>query len=288
MSRKQGIAQRLGAMLGHQVVHALDVAQRLAHLGAAEVEHAVVQPEARERCAAVGALALRHFVLVVRELQVDTAGMDVDGLAQVGSGHRRALDVPARSAHAPRRVPARQVVAGRLPQDEVTGITLVRGYLDPGTGQHVLRITPRELAVTVKAGDREQHMAVSGIGMATFDQLLDHRDDVRDVRSGLGLDVRCLHAEGGHVFQVSGSKTLGDRADRHPGLTRGGVDLVIDVGDVACIAQRAKASAQQVGQHAEHHRAAGIADMHIVVDGRAADVHGGAGRVERGEGLGLA
>src|SRR3546814_17863560 len=53
---------------------------------------------ARERLAAVGAFAWGDLVLVVRELQVDAAGMDVDGLAQVRGGHRRAFDVPAGAA----------------------------------------------------------------------------------------------------------------------------------------------------------------------------------------------
>src|SRR3546814_12843168 len=49
---QQRMAQRLRRMRSNQVVDLLDVAQRLAHLGAAEVEHAVVQPEAREHLAA--------------------------------------------------------------------------------------------------------------------------------------------------------------------------------------------------------------------------------------------
>src|SRR5690606_952450 len=53
------------------------------------------------------------------------------------------------------------------------------------------------------------------------------------------------------------------------------------VGNVAGIGQCAVATAQQVGKDAEHHRAAGIADVHVVVDGRPAHVHGGARGVER-------
>src|SRR5690606_40967603 len=47
--RQQRVAQRLRRVRAYQVVHFLDVAERLAHLGAATVEHAVVQPPARER-----------------------------------------------------------------------------------------------------------------------------------------------------------------------------------------------------------------------------------------------
>ena len=47
------------------------------------------------------ALRLGDLVLVVRELVVDAAGMDVDVFAQVLEAHRRALDVPSREAFAP-------------------------------------------------------------------------------------------------------------------------------------------------------------------------------------------
>jgi len=45
---------------------------------------------------------LGRLVLVVREEQVDTAGVQVELLAEVRHRHRRALDVPARPARAPR------------------------------------------------------------------------------------------------------------------------------------------------------------------------------------------
>jgi hypothetical protein len=57
-----------------------------------EVHHAVAK----------GALRLGDLVLVVRELQVDPAGVDVESLSQVLQAHRRALDVPAGEAVAPR------------------------------------------------------------------------------------------------------------------------------------------------------------------------------------------
>src|SRR5690606_33457410 len=117
------------------------------------------------------------------------------------------------------------------------------------------------------------------VRVAAFDQLPDHGHDLADVGGGLRLDVRRRHAERGHVLAVGGGEAAGDVGDRHPGLARGGVDLVVDVGDVARVAQRAEAAAQQVGEHAEHHRTAGVADVHVVVDRRPAYVHGRAGRV---------
>src|SRR6476620_104106 len=72
------------------------VAERLAHLLAADGDPGVVQPVAREP--EPGRARLGLLVLVVREAQVDAAAVDVERLAQVLAGHRRALDVPARAA----------------------------------------------------------------------------------------------------------------------------------------------------------------------------------------------
>jgi hypothetical protein len=51
---------------------------------------------------AESALGLSDLVLVVRELQIDPARMDIKPLAQVLERHRRLLDVPAGKVVAPR------------------------------------------------------------------------------------------------------------------------------------------------------------------------------------------
>jgi hypothetical protein len=124
--------------------------------------------------------------------------------------------------------------------------------------------------------------------MTIGDQLLDHGDDLRHVRGHFRLDVRRHHAQRGHVLAVSGGEAVGDGADRHALFARGRVDLVVHVGDVAGIAQRAETAAQQIGQHPEHHRATGVADVHVVVDRRPAHIQRRTGRVERGERFELA
>src|SRR5688500_15405620 len=66
------------------------------------------------------AFRLRDLVLVMRKLQVLTAGVKVKGLAKVFHGHRRALDVPARPAAAERRGPAGfHILADEFPESEI-------------------------------------------------------------------------------------------------------------------------------------------------------------------------
>jgi hypothetical protein len=70
------------------------------------IEHAVVQPVAREGCAAMRAHALRDFVLVVRELQVDAAGVDVDGVAEVRPRPSPSIRCASRAGRGPRANPS--------------------------------------------------------------------------------------------------------------------------------------------------------------------------------------
>src|SRR5512141_1869222 len=83
----------------------------------------VVQPDAHELLAR-RRLRLGDFVLVVREDQVDPAGVDVERLAQLLHAHGRAFDVPARPAGTYLRLPRRFTWLGALPQREVAHVVL--------------------------------------------------------------------------------------------------------------------------------------------------------------------
>ena len=112
VDRDQQVAQRPRVDAARQqVLQRVLVAERLGHLLAVDDQVLGVQPVAREGLAG-GALALRDLVLVVREDVVDAAAVDVEGLAEVAHAHRRALDVPARPARPPRRLPGRLALLG--------------------------------------------------------------------------------------------------------------------------------------------------------------------------------
>ena len=70
---------------------------------------------------------------------------------------------------------------------------------------------------------------------------------------------------------------------RRTELARGGVDLVVDVGDVAGVDDVRKTALQRACQQVEHQEGARVADMDVVVNGRAADVERHAVRVGRDE-----
>ena len=88
---------------------------------------------------AVGSAGLRRLVLVVGEDQVRAAAVDLEVEPEQLLGHRRALDVPARPAAAPGRLPGRVLARLlRLPQREVERVPLALGALDPLALIHVV------------------------------------------------------------------------------------------------------------------------------------------------------
>ena len=121
--------QHHGVHLGEYVANRPEIAEGFAHLFAVDVDKAVVQPMMNHRRMTGVALALTNFCFVVREAEVVTAPVDVELFAEVVHGHRRALDVPARPARAPRRVPRGFARFGGLPQGEVLVISLSRACL---------------------------------------------------------------------------------------------------------------------------------------------------------------
>ena len=82
-----------------------------------------MQPEARERFAGER-FRLRDFVFVMREDQIDAAGVDIQRLAQVLDGHHGALDVPAGAAGADGGVPERLAFLGGFPEGEIARVGL--------------------------------------------------------------------------------------------------------------------------------------------------------------------
>lgn len=64
-------------------------------------------------------LTLSQLIVMVRELQIDPSGVNIQLVAADVWGHGRALDVPAGAAEAPRRRPRRLAALTALPEGEV-------------------------------------------------------------------------------------------------------------------------------------------------------------------------
>ena len=79
------------------------ITDRLRHLLTLIGDHAVMHPEIREII--TGSSRLRQLILMVRETQIQAATMNIETRPQVLTSHRRALQMPARTAATPRRLP---------------------------------------------------------------------------------------------------------------------------------------------------------------------------------------
>ena len=224
----------------------------------------------------MGASTLRQFILVMRKDQVEPAAVNVDRLAQMRADHRRTFDMPPRPPATPRRIPADHAIRARFPQHEIGWVALVRRDFDPRAGDHRIAVAPAKRAIIRVAGDRKQHMALGGIGVALANQRIDHRHHWPDFLGRVRGDVGRSDAKRAHVVKVMTLVPLGDHR-RVDSLRLGRRnDLVVDVGDVAGIGQAVGAilMPNQPRQRIEHHRRPRIADMGSAIDGRAAHIHG--------------
>src|SRR5437879_6445972 len=128
------------------------------------------------------ALGLCELGLVMWEHVVGPAGVDVEGLAEERHRHGRAFDVPAGETRPPRAGPYLQaMLAGGLPQREVTGVMLPGIDLAPHAGQQLVGAVARQPAVRRKARDVVIDGAAYLVRVTSGDKLFDELDHLCDV-----------------------------------------------------------------------------------------------------------
>ena len=226
-----------------------------------------------DELAAVGGLGLGDLVLVVRELQVLAAAVDVDGLAQVAVGHGGALNVPAGPALAPGGVPIGLTGLGGLPEGEVQGILLHVVDVDPSPCLEVLNGLVGEFSVVGKLLRAVVHIPVHRIGIALVDEGLDQVDDLGNVLRGLGVDGGVPHPQAVGVLEVLLDVLLGNGLGCGALLVGPVDDLVVHVGEVLHEGHLVPPVLQVPAQHVEEDHGPGIAHVDVVVDRGAAAVH---------------
>ncbi len=142
-----------------------------------------------------------------------------------------------------------------------------------------------ELAVPLEALHRVVHVAVRLVGVALLDERRDHRVDLFEVLGDLRLDVGLQTPEALHVLLEGFGEALAQRRGRLPVLLGARQDLVVDVGDVPDVLQRLPVVTQVPDQDVVHDVAAGMPQVRVVVDGRAAHIDARHARVLGREGF---
>ena len=232
-----------------------------------------MHPDLREGNA-VGAFALGDFVFMVREDEVRTAPVDVEGVPEQVLRHRGAFDVPARTAAAPLRIPGGFAGLGGLPENEVERIALRGIHLDAGARLLFVKALARELPVAREAAHGVVDVAVLGlIGEALFGEKVNEAQHLRNVLRRAGFVRGRKAPEREHVFLHGSGELVGELVRRHAPFGRAADDLVVDVRDVAhegdLVARRFEPAAHDV----EGDEGAAVSDVAVVVHRHAADVH---------------
>ena len=108
--------------------------------------------------------------------------------------------------------------------------------------------------------------------MAGIDQILHDVEDLLDVLRGAGLDGRLAAVQTGGILQVLGLEPLCHFLHGSALFPALGDQLIVDVGDVGDIEDFVAPVLEVAAQGVKDDQRAGVADVDIVIDGRAADI----------------
>src|SRR6185295_14765825 len=131
----------------------------------------VVHPVFRLRLA-VAAFALRDFVLVMREDEIEPPAVNIKRLTENPPAHGGAFDVPAGASLSPRAIPRRLAGLGAFPQGKIGGRSFALGHAAPFALQGV-DVAAAELAVLGVFAYFEIDVSLALVGKTLLDQPLD-------------------------------------------------------------------------------------------------------------------
>ena len=250
-----------------------EVALRLGHLLVVDRDVSVVHPVVGELDSVVR-LTLSDLVLVVRELEVLAACVDVKRIAEVLSAHRRALDVPARTAHAPGRLPCDLVFFfSGLPESEVERILFLFFYHDAGSGFEVIDVLTRKFSVVLELSCAVVNVAVDFVSISLIDQVLNELDDVVHRLRYSRVYVSRSYVDSACILEVFFDVLFADFGSCDALFSRAVDDLVVYVREVLYERYIISFVLEILSHRVEYYERAGVSDMEKVIYGRAADVH---------------
>ena len=102
-----------GIISGKELIQGNEIAEWFTHFLSVDRYHIVMHPVSHGRMSLRGS-ALRDLALVMRELQVKTAPVNVKRVAKVFLAHAGTFQMPPREAHSPRGRPAHNMFGSRF------------------------------------------------------------------------------------------------------------------------------------------------------------------------------
>ena len=201
MHGQQHKPDRLVAEFLRHIAYKEEVSSRFRHFFVVNIQHSVVHPDIG-KSAARRALTLRDFVLVMRENEVSAAAVNVDCVADIVARHRRALDVPARSALAERRIPVRLAGFRCLPHGKIHRVALFLADFDTRTRLQIVERLVRELAVLVEFRGFKVHVPVNLIRVTLVNKRLYDIDDDVHILGYFGVNIGSANVQALRVDEV--------------------------------------------------------------------------------------
>ncbi len=137
----------------------------------------------------------------------------------------------------------------------------------------IVQLQVAQLAVAGVALHAEVHIAVLGnVSVAGVDQILDDIQNLGDMLGGTGLHGGLFAVQAGSILEVFGLEALSDRLHGGALLLTLLDELIVDIGDVGNVDHLVAPVFQIAAQGIEHDQRACVANVDIVVHGRAADI----------------
>src|SRR5660398_275659 len=146
-----------------------DIADTLGHLLIADIEHAVMHPEAN-KWTSQGTFCLGHFVLVMREYQISPPTMYVKSFPQVLQAHGGTLYMPSRSSRTPWTGPGRLPWFRPFPQHKIKRVFLYFLRGNAGPAAHLPHLLLGKTSILRKGIYIKVDIASGRIGPIVFNQ----------------------------------------------------------------------------------------------------------------------
>ena len=195
-------------------------------------------------------------------------------VTQLLAVHCRTFNVPAWTARAPRRRPARFALFRHLPQNEVHRVAFVVDHVNARACLQLVEILTRQHAICRIGRDVEHHVAVVRHISVTFgDQLFSEFNNFCDMVRRARLHIRAQNVQRIKIFVHFGDHAIHQRHKAFAIFIGAFDDFVVDIGNVAHILQLIAEETQIARNHVKSNKGTPVTDMTEIVNGDSTHVH---------------
>ena len=270
-------------MLGQHIPDGKEVTQGFGHLLLIYPHSTGVHPGINIGFAG-GRFALRDLVFMMWKREIWPTTMNVEGITQAAGRHRRALDVPARTAITPGGSPVSLAWFGSLPKHEIERVFFMNIHIDPTACTHIIELAIIELAVVGKLAHPVVDITIfSRVGKAFFNQRFNHGHNIADMAGSTGFMTGRKYIQTRFIFVHGINHTLGQRGDTFAVFIGALEDFIVDISDVTHVVNVVTTLTQIAGDDVEGDHHPGVPQVAVVIHRHAANIHTHFTRHKRGE-----